>query len=116
VFEAGPGEPLVAAGAPAADAVSGSLAVAAGDDGRVVVAWARPVPGRRPGLERAVAATRRARDAPFGAGVALGKPWMAAEPLLARLVPGGGALVVWRGSRPGRAPGRRAAVAVTRLP
>jgi hypothetical protein len=116
VFEAVPGEPPAATAALAADVASDGLAVAADDQGRAVVAWAQRVSAARRGLERAVAATRRARGSPFGAAVALGRPWTAAEPLLARLVPGGGALVAWKGARFGAGRGRRVALAVTRLP
>jgi hypothetical protein len=115
VFEAASGEPPAETGALRADVASESLAVAADDRGRAVVAWAQRVSTGRGRLERAVAATRRARGSPFGAAVALGSAWTAAEPLLARLVPAGGALVAWRGSRFGGAHGRRAALAVTRL-
>jgi hypothetical protein len=113
VFEAGPGELLQASGDLGAHVVPRSLAVAADDHGRAVVAWAQRIAG---GPQRAVAAMRGGRGAPFGAPVALGRPWTAADPLLGRLVRGGGALVVWRGSRPGGAARRRAAIAVTRLP
>jgi hypothetical protein len=59
---------------------------------------------------------RSARDASFCAAIALGRPWSAIEPGPARLVPGGGALVVWRAARLGRRTDRHVALTVTRLP
>ena len=115
VSEAQPGEPLVATGELGTGVAPESLALAADDGGRALVAWPERVSASHGSLERVVAAMRQGDDAPFGRAVALGRPWMAAEPGLARLVPGGGALVVWRGSRFGRVD-RRVALAVTRLP
>ena len=80
-----------------------------------VVAWSQRAPGAPVYRERAMAATRAAPDAPFAAAVALGAPWRAAEPGPARLVPGGGALVVWNGANAGAPSRRRAALLVTRL-
>ena len=89
------------------------IALAADDDGRAVVAWSQRVSARR---ERAFAALRPAPGAPFGAPVALGSAWPAAEAGPARLVPGGGALVAWNGARFGRPAQRRSALLVTRVP
>jgi hypothetical protein len=87
------------------------IAVANDDNGRAVVAWSeRSAEGERPH-----AAIRPAAGATFGPPVALGRSWRAAEPELARLVPGG-ALVLWRGSRYGPPAARRTALAVARLP
>jgi hypothetical protein len=116
VSEAGPGEPLVATGELGTSVSRERLAVAAADDGRAVVAWPRLASAGPARLEQAVAATRQARGAPFGAAVALGQPWTTVEPGLARLVPRGGALVVWRASGSGSRAERRTALAVTRLP
>ena len=90
-----------------------AIAVAAGDDGRAVVAWSQRVSARR---ERALAALRPANGAPFGAPVALGSAWPEAEAGSARLVPGGGALVAWNAARFGRPAQRRSALLVTRVP
>jgi hypothetical protein len=114
--EARPGEPLVATAELGTDVSTKRLALAADDDGRAVVAWSQPVSTEPAYREHAVAALRPAQDAPFGPAVALGQPWRAAEPGLARLVPGGGALVVWTGSRLRGPAKRRAALVVTRLP
>jgi hypothetical protein len=116
VSEARPAERLVDTGELGTKVAPEALAVAADDDGRAVVAWSEHVSTERAYLEQAVAAMRQAHGAPFGPAVALGQPWRAAEPRLARLVPGGGALVVWTGSRFGGPAKRRAALAVTRLP
>ena len=113
VSESEPGAPLVEVGAIGADVAPRAVTVAAADDGRAVVAWSQRVRNERTYSERAVAATRLTRAAGFGSPVALGSPWRSAEPRLARLVPGGGALVAWAGSdlRP-----RTTVLAVTRVP
>ena len=113
VSESEPGAPLVETGAIGAGVVPRALAVAAADDGRAVVEWSQQVRNARSYSEQAVAATRPTHAAGFGPPVALGSPWRIAEPRLARLVPGGGALVAWAGSdfRP-----RNTVLAVTRLP
>jgi hypothetical protein len=116
VAEAGPGAPLVAGGELGTNATPEGLAVAADDDGRAVVAWPQLVSAGPAPREQAVAAMRQARGAPFGTAVALGRPWSAAEPGLARLVPGGGALVVWRAARLGARARHDLALVVTRLP
>lgn len=117
VSEAGPGEPLAPTGELGTDVVPERLAVAVDDDGRAVVAWPQLASRAGPRYrERAFAAVRQAPDAPFGAPVALGRAWSAAEPGLARLVPRGGALVVWRASHLDAPAKRRVALVVTRLP
>jgi hypothetical protein len=98
------------------DVSARALAVATDDAGRTVVAWSQRAEGDGSYREQAQAATRRAAGAPFGPPAALGRPWRAAEPQLARLVPGGGALVLWKGSRYDGPTARRTALAVTRLP
>ena len=113
--EAGPGEPLVATAELGADVGAKRIALAADDAGRAVVAWSQRVPTAPAYRERAVAAIRATQGAPFGGAVALGRPWSAAEPGSARLVPGGGALVAWNAARYGRPAVRRAALLVTRL-
>jgi hypothetical protein len=114
--EARPGEPLVATGELGTRVAPEGLAVAADDAGRAVVSWPERVPGQRAYREQALAAMRPALDAPFVAPVTLGHPRPAAEPALGRLVPGGGALVLWRASREGSRGQRRTALAITRLP
>ena len=111
VSESEPGAPLVETGAIGAGVAPRAVAVAAADDGRAVVAWSQQVRNGRSYSEQAVAATRLTHAAGFGPPVALGSPWRIAEPRLARLVPGGGALVAWAGSdfRP-----RNTVLAVTR--
>jgi hypothetical protein len=116
VAEARPAEPLVETAELGAKAGQERLTVAADDDGRAVVAWSELVSTEPAYLEQGVASTRQARGAPFGLSVALGEPWRAVETGPARLVPRGGALVVWKGSRFGSGTTRRAALAVTRLP
>jgi hypothetical protein len=124
--EAAPGQPPRAIGELGEDVATKRLAVAAADDGRAVVAWSqRATPARMarsqraraaaPYREQAFSALRPAAGAPFAAPVALGAPWPAAEPGLARLVPNGGALVTWKADRPGPASDRRSALLVTRL-
>jgi hypothetical protein len=116
VFEAAPGQPLVAGGELGTRVTPERLAVAADDAGRAVVAWPQLVTAGPPFREQAVAAMRHAHGAPFAGAGGLGRPWSAAEPGLARLAPGGGALVVWRALRHGPRVTRRAALVVTRLP
>ena len=80
------------------------------DDGPAIVAWSQQVPSRRYS-EQAVAATRAAHEAGFGARVALGPA--AALSLAVGLTAGRGALVAWSDRvGPARSPGE---VAVTRL-
>ncbi len=111
--EAEPGQPLTAIGELGAGVSAKPIAVAAGDDGRAVVAWSQRVSARR---ERVLAALRApAAGAPFAAPVALGTAWGAAEAGPARLVPGGGALVAWDAERFGRPAQQRSALLVTRL-
>ena len=88
------------------------MSVATDDDGRALVAWSQRVSARR---EQAVAALRSTTGAPFGAPVALGTAWPAAEVGPARLVAHSGALVAWNGARFGRPAQRRSALLVTRL-
>ena len=113
--EAAPGRPLAAAGELGADVSAkrhrggGRRRRARGR--RVVAAASSAAP--RAGRRRAAPG---AGGAPFGAPVALGTAWPAAEPGPARLVPGGGALVAWNGARFGRPAQRRSALLVTRLP
>jgi hypothetical protein len=95
---------------------SHGLAVATDDGGRAVVAWSERASTTGPYREQAKAATSQASGAPFGPPTALGHSWRAAQPQLARLVPGGGALVLWKGSRYDGPTARRTALAVTRLP
>jgi hypothetical protein len=116
VSETGPGEPLVDAGALGTNVTGDRLAVATDDAGRAIVAWSELLSTRPAYRERTVGALRPATGAPFGPAVALGRPWRAAEPEVARLAPRGGALVVWKGSRLGAPAGPRDALAVTRLP
>ena len=97
--EAGPGEPL-----------------AADDAGRAVVAWSQRASTAPVYRERAVAALRATTGTPFGQTIVLGRPWRAAQPGLARLVPGGGALVAWNGARYGGPAQRSSALLVTRVP
>jgi hypothetical protein len=113
--EAAPGQPLAAIGELGADVGAKPIAVAAADDGRAIVAWSQRVSARR---EQAFAALRPAPAAApvFATAVALGTAWPAATIGLARLLPGGGALVAWNGARFGPPPQRRSALLVTRLP
>lgn len=108
--------PLAASAELGTDVSPGALALATDDAGRAVVAWSQRTPSRGSYREQAQAATRPATTAPFGPSTALGHPWRAAEPQLARLVPGGGALVLWKGSSYDGPTARRTALAVTRLP
>jgi hypothetical protein len=116
VSESGPAGPLAATGAVGTDVAPRAPAVAATDDGRAVVAWSQRVSSERSYSEQPVAATRQSQAAEFGPAVALGPPWRIAEPGLARLVPGGGAVVAWRGWHFGWPGARREVLAVTRLP
>jgi hypothetical protein len=113
--EALPGQPLAPTAELGRDVTAERLAVAADDAGRAVVAWSQraPIAALR---EQAFAASRPALGAAFAAPVALGRPWRTAEPGLARLVPGGGALVAWNAARYGAPAQRRSALLVTRLP
>ena len=114
--EAGPGEPLAATAELGANVSAKRIALAADEAGRAVVAWSQRASTAPVYSERAIAAIRPAPGAPFGAAVALGRPWRAAEPGLARLVPGGGALVAWNGARYGGPARHRSALLVTRVP
>jgi hypothetical protein len=114
--EAAPAQPPVETTALGTSVTPEAVAVAADDDGRAVVAWSELASAEPAYRERPVAATRPAVGAAFGPTVALGGPWRAAAPVLARLVPGGGALVVWHGARYGGRTDRRAALAVARVP
>jgi hypothetical protein len=116
VSEAAPGAPLVDAGELGTNVAAGRVAVAADDDGTAAVAWSQLVSTEPAPRERAVAALRPGRGAPFGRAVALGRPWREAGPEIAGLLPRGGALVVWRGARFSGPARRRTALAVTRLP
>jgi hypothetical protein len=112
VSEARPAGPLAATAELGANVGSRTLAVDGDDGGRTVIAWSERA-GRS---ERATAAIRPATGGPFGPPTPLGRPWRAAEPLLARLVPAGGALVLWKGDRYTGPTARRTALAVARLP
>jgi hypothetical protein len=116
VAEAAPGEPLATTAQLGSRATADGLAIAADDDGRAVVAWSELVATHPAYRERAVAAARQSGEGPFAAPIALGRRSRATEPGLARLVPGGGALVVWKASRFAGRPARRVTLAVTRLP
>jgi hypothetical protein len=116
VSEAGPRQAPVETGALGTRVAPEAVAVAADDDGRAAVAWSELVSTEPTYREQAMAATRRAGTGAFGAVVALGRAWRVTTPGPARLVPGGGALVVWRGAAYGTRTARRAALAVTRLP
>jgi hypothetical protein len=109
VSEAARGQPLTATQLRVGVAPK-RLAVAAAD-ARAVVAWTQRASVRGAYAERVLAATR-APGQPFGAPVPLGRAWRAAEPVTARLTPGG-ALVVWKGERYAV---RRTALAATRVP
>ena len=115
VSEAAPRAPLAATAELGDDVSRTHIAVAADDSGRAVVAWSQRASTTPAYRERAVAALRTAGDAPFGAAAALGSPWRATDPALARLVPGGGALVAWNAVRYGGPAQRRSALLVTRL-
>ena len=116
VSEAAPRAPLAATAELGDDVSPKHIAVAADDLGRAVVAWSQRASTAAAYRERAVAALRDAGGAPFATAVALGSPWRATEPALARLVPGGGALVAWNAARYGGPAQRRSALLVTRLP
>ncbi|MDA0170513.1 hypothetical protein OJ998_15545 [Solirubrobacter taibaiensis] len=109
--EAEPRMPLGAGVELGVDAASRAPVVAADDDGRTVVAWTERAPSRRSLDERVVAATRVASTAGFGSPVALGAPWPVGAPRVVRLIPGGGAVVLWTGT--GRS---RSSHTLTRLP
>ncbi|MBE2315772.1 hypothetical protein DVA67_007280 [Solirubrobacter sp. CPCC 204708] len=109
--EAGPGMPLSVAAVLGANAAPRAPVLAAGDDGRAVVAWTARAPSSRSPDERVMAAQRVASPAGFGEPVALGEPWPSAAPRIVRLSPGARALVLW--TRTGR---RHSAHAVTRVP
>ena len=113
--EAAAGEPLAATAELGANVGAKRIALAADDAGRAVVAWSQRASAAPVYSERAVAALRAAPGTPFGRPVALGAPWRTAEPGVARLVPGGGALVAWNGARYGAPAQRRSALLVTRL-
>jgi hypothetical protein len=113
--EAAPGAPLVPTAELGAGVESDAVGLDADDAGRAVVSWAQRTPTEAL-REQAFAATRPAQGATFAAPVALGRPWRTAEPGLARLVPGGGALVAWNGARYGGPAQRRSALLVTRVP
>jgi hypothetical protein len=108
--------PLVPTRDLGASVTAGALSVAGGDDGRAVVAWPRLVSTAPAVREQAMAATRPADGAPFGAAIPLGRPWREVRPALARIVSSGGALVAWTGARYGTTGRRRVALEVTRLP
>jgi hypothetical protein len=112
VSEASAAGPLAATAELGANVSSRTLAVDSDDGGRTVIAWSERA-GRS---ELATAAIRPATGAPFGPPTPLGRPWRAAEPRLARLVPAGGALVLWKGDRYTGPTARRTALAVARLP
>jgi hypothetical protein len=112
VSEARPAGPLAATADLGANVSSRPLAVDSDDGGRAVIAWSERA-GRS---ERATAAIRPATGTPFGPPTPLGRPWRAAEPRLTRLVPAGGALVLWKGDRYTGPTARRTALAVARLP
>jgi hypothetical protein len=113
--EAPPGQPLAPTAELGRDVTADRLALAADDTGRAIVAWSQRAPTAAL-REQAFAAMRPATAAPFAAPIALGRPWRNAEPGLARLVPGGGALVAWNAARYGGPAQRRSALLVTRLP
>jgi hypothetical protein len=101
------GEALAAVGELGAAPAPRAPAVAAGEDGRAVVAWSERVPSDGAYREQAVAAMRPAQTAGFGGAIALGSPGRAAQPGAALLLPSAEALVTWQ---------RRSALVVTRLP
>jgi hypothetical protein len=101
------GQPLADTAELGAKVAPRTPAVAAGEDGRTVVAWSQRVPTDRAYREQAFAATVSAPRAAFGTAAALGSPGAAAELSAAELLPGNGALVLWK---------RRDALVVTRLP
>jgi hypothetical protein len=113
--EALPGQPLAATAQLGGEVTADHLALAADDGGRAIVAWSQRAPTGAL-REQVLAATRPAAAARFGAPTALGRPWRTAEAGLARLVPGGGALVAWNAARYGGPAQRRSALLVTRLP
>jgi hypothetical protein len=112
ISEAPAAGPLAATAELGTNVSSRPLAVDSDDGGRIVIAWSERA-GRG---ERATAAIRPAIGTSFGRPTPLGRPWRAAEPRLARLVPSGGALVLWKGDRYTGPTARRTALAVARLP
>lgn len=116
VSEAAPGEPLRDGGVLGANATAHGLAVAAGEDGRAIVAWPQLASTTPVYRERVVAVMRPARGAPFSPAVAVGRPWRAVRPAAVRLLAHDGGLVLWTGSRFGAPGRRRPAWAATRLP
>jgi hypothetical protein len=112
VSEAPAAGPLAATAELGTNVSPRTLAVDSDDRGRTVIAWSERA-GR---AERATAAIRPATGAPFGPPTPLGRRWRAAEPRLARLVPAGGALVLWKGDRYTGPTAHRTALAVARLP
>ena len=112
VSTAGANGPLSLAAELGTNVSARGLAVDTDAAGRTVVAWSERA-GRS---ERATASMRPATGAAFGPPRALGRPWRAVEPRLARLIPTGGALVLWKGERYRGPTARRSTLAVTRLP
>jgi hypothetical protein len=116
VSDAAAGGPLSVAAELGSEVSLRAVAVANDASGRAVVAWSQRAASDGSYREQAEAATRGAAGAPFGPPTALGRPWRAAEPQQVRLIPGAGALVLWKGSRYDGPTARRTALAVTRLP
>jgi hypothetical protein len=116
VSDAAAGGPLSVAAELGSEVSLRGVAVANDAAGRAVVAWSQRAASDGSYREQAEAATRGATGAPFGPPTVLGRPWRAAEPQQARLIPGGGALVLWKGSRYDGPTARRTALAVARLP
>jgi hypothetical protein len=116
VSEGRPAERLVETSTLGTNVASRGLAVAADDEGRAVIAWSQLMSGAPPYREQAVAAIRPVGGGPLGSVVPLGRPWRAATPQLAALVPGAGALALWSGSSYGGPATRRTELIVTRLP
>jgi hypothetical protein len=112
VSTAGANGPLSLAAELGTNVSARGLAVDTDAAGRTVVAWSERA-GRS---ERATASIRPATGAAFGPPRALGRPWRAVEPRLARLIPTDGALVLWKGERYRGPTARRSTLAVTRLP
>jgi hypothetical protein len=98
VFEAEPDAALRQVAVLGSDVSESGFTAAVGDDGRALVAWAEHTSDRGPGgtaQERPFAALRPSSGAPFAAQTVLGKPHLNTAPYAARLVPQGGALVLW---------------------